>query len=107
MFKIVTFVPIKNALKVRKAMGDAGAGKLGNYHHASFSTKGIGRFIPSEGATPAIGKVGKLEEVEEEKIEVICEKEKVKDVILAIKKNHPYEEVPMEIYQLKEIEELS
>ncbi len=100
MFKIVTFVPVESAAKLRQAMGDAGAGDLGKYSHASFSTKGIGRFIPKKGARPAIGEIGKLEEVEEERIEVICEKEKVKDVIAAIKRVHPYEEIPLEIYQL-------
>lgn len=100
IFKIITFVPIPSADKVRKAMGDAGAGILGNYHHASFSSKGIGRFIPKEGAHPSIGEIGKLEEVEEERIEVICKKDKVKDVIAAIKKNHPYEEIPLEIYEI-------
>lgn len=100
MVKIVTFVPLKDAQKVRQAMGDAGAGVLGNYTHASFSSKGIGRFIPREGAHPAIGKIGELSEVEEERIEVICQKEKVKEVVAAIKKIHPYEEIPMEIYSL-------
>ncbi len=71
MYKIITFVPIKDAQKVRQAMGDAGAGVLGKYHHASFSTKGVGRFIPREGAHPTIGVVGKMSEVEEERIEVI------------------------------------
>lgn len=104
MYKIVTFVPIKDADKVRQAMGDAGAGVLGNYHHASFSTKGIGRFTPSTGAHPTIGKIGKLQEVEEEKIEVICEEEKIKDVIAAIKRTHPYEEVPLDVYQLVDID---
>ncbi len=100
MYKIITFVPVKDAEKVRKAMGDAGAGILGKYHHSSFSTKGIGRFIPGKGARPSIGKVGKQQEVEEEKIEVICQREKVKDVLAAIKKTHPYEEIPLEIYLL-------
>lgn len=106
MYKIVTFVPLKDAQKVREAMGDAGAGVLGKYHHASFSTRGIGRFIPSVGAYPTIGEVGKLEEVEEERIEVICERGKVKQVVEAIKQNHPYEEVPLEIYQLVDEENL-
>ncbi|MFH1535615.1 MAG: hypothetical protein ABIC96_00890 [Patescibacteria group bacterium] len=106
MFKIVTFVPIKDAPKIRQAMGDAGAGVLGNYTHASFSTKGIGRFIPKQGANPAIGQVGKLEEVEEERIEVICEKDKVKVVLAAVKRVHPYEEIPLEIYQLVDEETL-
>lgn len=100
MFKIITFVPVVVADKVRKAMGDAGAGVLGKYHHASFSTRGIGRFIPGKGAKPAIGKVGKPEEVEEERIEVICGSDKVKAVVAAIKATHPYEEIPLEIYQL-------
>lgn len=106
VIKIVTFVPIKDAQKVRRAMGDAGAGVLGNYHHASFSSKGIGRFIPSKGAHPAIGQIGKLEEVEEEKIEVICQKEKAKAVIEAIKRTHPYEEIPLEIYSLLSEDEI-
>jgi hypothetical protein len=106
MHKIITFVPIGHAQKMRQAMGDAGAGVLGNYHHASFSTKGVGRFIPDEGAKPSIGKVGQLEEVEEERIEVICDSEKVKDVVAAIRKNHPYEEVALEIYQLVDEENL-
>lgn len=100
--KIVVFVPITYANQVREAMGDAGAGvwELGKYHHTSFSSKGIGRFIPGEGAHPTIGEVGKMSEVDEERIEVICEEEKVKDVITAIKQKHPYEEIPLEIYQL-------
>lgn len=103
MLKIVTFVPVEYADKVRQAMGDAGAGVLGNYHHASFSSKGIGRFIPGEGARPTIGEIGKLEEVEEERIEVICQKEKVTEVVAAIRRVHPYEEVPIEVYQLVEV----
>lgn len=99
-YKIITFVPVADANKLRQVMGDAGAGVLGNYHHASFSTRGIGRFTPSEGAHPHIGKIGEESEVEEERIEVICEKEKLKDVIDAIKQNHPYEEIPLEIYEL-------
>ena len=106
MYKIITFVPIADANKVRQAMGDAGAGILGNYHHASFSTRGTGRFTSGEGAHPTIGEIGKMSEVEEERIEVICESDKVKDVVLAIKKNHPYEKVPLEIYQLVDEKEI-
>ncbi len=106
MFKIITFVPVKDVGKVRVAMGDAGAGVLGNYTHASFSTKGVGRFMPTAGARPAIGEVGKLEEVEEERIEMICQKEKLKAVVAAIRKAHPYEEIPLEIYELIDEEEL-
>lgn len=98
--KIVVFVPLTHADIVRKAMGDAGAGALGNYSHCTFSSKGIGMFKPLKGAHPNIGKVGKLETVKEERIETVCEKGKLKYVISAIKKVHPYEEVAMDVYPL-------
>lgn len=104
--KIVTFVPKSHTDMVRKAMGDAGAGAIGNYSHCSFSSKGIGRFKPLKGANPTIGEIGKSEEVDEEKIEMVCPKEKSKEVIAAIKKVHPYEEVAIDIYPLISEEDL-
>ena len=100
--KLVTFVPMTHADLVRKAIGDAGGGIEGNYTHCSFSTKGIGRFLPQEGAHPTIGEVGKFEEVEEERIEVTCDKKNIEHIISAIKSVHPYEEIPINIYQLIE-----
>ncbi len=99
--KIVLTVPESHADIVREAMGKAGAGKIGNYDFCSFSIKGIGRFRPTEGANPHIGQVGKAEEVVEERIEVICERSKVKEVVKAIKKVHPYEEIALDIYPLE------
>jgi len=101
--KIVVFVPESHTDIVREAMGRAGAGKIGNYTYCSFSSKGIGRFKPEEGAHPSIGEVGKFESVTEERIEVLCERDKAADVIRAIKKVHPYEEVALDIYPMEEI----
>lgn len=101
--KIVVFVPEAHADIVREAMGKAGAGNIGNYTHCSFSLKGIGRFKPVEGAHPNIGEVGKFESVSEERIETVCERHKLADVIKAIKEVHPYEEVALDIYPLEEI----
>lgn len=100
MVKIAVFVPLTHTEIVRKAIGDAGAGHIGNYSHCSFSSKGTGRFFPKEGANPNIGEVGKLEEVEEERIETICPRKMAAAVISAIKKVHPYEEVALDIYPL-------
>lgn len=98
--KIVVYVPVKDADTLRKVIGDAGAGIVGNYSHCSFSSKGIGRFFPKKGANPTIGEVGKLESVEEERIEFICPKDKMNEVIQTIKNNHPYEEVALDVYSL-------
>lgn len=94
------FAPETHAEAIRKAMGEAGAGLVGNYQHCSFSVKGIGRYIPLETAQPAIGQIGKLTEVAEERIETICYEKDLKRVIKAIKKVHPYEEVALDVYPL-------
>ena len=99
--KIVVFVPESHADAVRKAMGDAGAGAIGDYTHCSFSAKGIGRFTPLPGADPAIGRVGKPEEVVEERIEVISERAQAKKIVDAMKAVHPYEEVAFEVYSVE------
>jgi hypothetical protein len=100
-YKVVVYVPLTHSDAVRQAMGEAGTGKLGNYTFCSFSSRGIGRFNPQKGANPHIGEVGKFEEVEEERIEVSCGKDVLEDVISAIKKAHPYEEVALDLYSLE------
>lgn len=101
ILKIVVFAPESHADIIREVMGKAGAGKIGNYSYCSFSSKGIGRFKPEEGAHPNVGEVGKIELVVEERIETVCEREKLEDVVKAIKKVHPYEEVALDVWPLE------
>ncbi|MDO8657141.1 MAG: hypothetical protein Q7K55_00260 [Candidatus Levybacteria bacterium] len=98
--KIVVFVPETHADIVRDAMGKAGTGFIGNYKFCSFSVKGIGRFFSLQTAHPAIGKVGQLQEVAEERIETVCYKKDLEKIIKEIKKVHPYEEVAIDVYPL-------
>lgn len=100
LVKLVVFVPEENANEVRQALGEAGAGKIGEYSFCSYSIKGVGRFKPSENADPHIGSANKLEAVDEERIEVACEKEQAADIIQVIKDVHPYEEVVIDIYPM-------
>ena len=95
--KLRITVPMKNADEIRDVLGREGAGVQGSYRNCSFSYRGIGRFFPTTGAKPAIGNIGKLEEVEEEMIETICHKDLLEKIILAIKKAHPYEEPAIDI----------
>ncbi len=101
--KIVVFVPETHTDIVREAMGKAGAGKIGNYSYCTFSNKGVGRFKPDIGANPHIGEIGKFEEVQEERIETVCPREKLQEVIGAIKEVHPYDEVALDVYPLENI----
>jgi hypothetical protein len=100
MVKIVVTVPETDTKRLLEAIGDAGAGSIGNYTHCSFSSKGVGRFIPVDGANPAIGRIGKPEEVIEDRIEVTCNREILDKVISTIKSTHPYEEPVIDVYQL-------
>lgn len=97
-YKLVVFVPLSHAEVVREAIGMAGGGHMGAYSFCSFSSRGVGRFKPEAGAHPAIGTVGTLECVEEERIEVLVDEEHVKPVIEAMKRVHPYEEVAYDVY---------
>lgn len=98
--KIVTFAPLENADKIRYALGSAGAGVIGEYSFCSYSVVGKGRFTPSLAAQPHIGTKGVSEIVEEERIEVVCDRDKARVVIDAMKAVHPYEEVAFDIYPL-------
>ncbi|MFA5934132.1 MAG: hypothetical protein WC795_02850 [Candidatus Paceibacterota bacterium] len=102
--KLVIFVPLSHVDIVRQTLGEAGAGKIGNYDFCSFSTRGTGRFRGNENSNPAIGKAGELSSVEEERIEVVVPREILKDVIEKIKSVHPYEEVAFDIYPLEDYE---
>ena len=98
--KIQTYCPRDSADKVRLAIGEVGGGVIGNYTYCAFVSDGHGYFLPMEGSNPTIGEQGKIEKVAEVKIEFVCEEDKIKQVVEAIKGSHPYEEVPIEIYQL-------
>ena len=95
--KIFVTVPEENLEEVRIAMCDAGAGIIGNYTFCSTSVKSIGTFMPNDNANPYIGDNNKLEFVEEEKLEVICDIENVKKVIQKLRDVHPYEEPAIDI----------
>jgi dinuclear metal center YbgI/SA1388 family protein len=98
--KLVVFVPVSHEKAIRDALGQAGAGNIGNYSHCSFSTNGEGSFLPLDEADPFIGKKGQLEFVNEARIETIFPASLQKKVVLAMITAHPYEEVAYDIYPL-------
>ncbi len=103
IFKFAVYVPEDFAEKVRKAIFEAGAGKIGNYSETSFNIKGKGTFKPLEGTKPFIGKKGIREEVNEVKIETIVPERYLNKVLNEMKKNHPYEEPAYDLYEIKEV----
>ena len=98
--KIFVTVPKENLKEIRNAMCNAGAGIIGNYTFCTTTTNSTGTFLPNENAHPYIGNQKNLEFVQEEKLEVICNIEHVKNVITALRKVHPYEEPAIDIVPL-------
>lgn len=98
--KIIVTIPLENVDEVRNSICEAGAGIIGNYTHCSMSTKCVGTFKPTDEANPYIGEKNNLEFVDEEKLEVVCDFKKVKEVISILRKVHPYEEPAIDIIPL-------
>jgi dinuclear metal center YbgI/SA1388 family protein len=98
--KWVVFVPAGDANAVREAMFGAGAGQIGDYSHCSWSVSGTGQFLPHDGASPAIGSVGSIERVSEDRVEVIAPTRLRAHVLTAMRAAHPYEEPAFDIFAL-------
>ena len=98
--KLVTFCPKGNAVNVREAIFNAGAGHIGNYDNCSFNMEGSGSFRALEGSDPYVGEKGKLHFEEETRIESIYPVYLESNILQAMKLAHPYEEVAYDIYPL-------
>lgn len=98
--KIFVTIPVENVEEVRNAICEAGAGIIGNYDYCTSSVKSIGTFKPNDNANPYIGENNKMEFVEEEKLEVVCDINNVKNIITKLRKVHPYEEPAIDIIPL-------
>jgi dinuclear metal center YbgI/SA1388 family protein len=99
--KWVVFVPAGNAEAVRSAMFAGGAGQLGDYSQCSWSVSGTGQFLPGDGATPAIGSVGTLEQVAEDRVEMVAPASRRAAVLAGLRAAHPYEEPAFDVVALQ------
>ncbi|MGP4054153.1 Nif3-like dinuclear metal center hexameric protein [Mycobacterium sp. 4D054] len=99
--KWVVFVPVENAEAVRSAMFAAGAGQIGDYSQCSWSVAGTGQFLPGDGAVPAIGTVGTVEHVAEDRVEMVAPAARRGAVLAGLRAAHPYEEPAYDIVALQ------
>lgn len=99
--KIAVFVPEGHVERVRSAMANAGAGKIGEYSSCAFATPGHGSFRGSDLSTPVIGKAGQLEVVPEIRLEMAAPRSDVDGIVRAMKAVHPYEEVAYDVYRIE------
>lgn len=99
--KLVTFCPMIHAEEVREALFNAGAGHIGNYDACSYNTEGYGTFRALQGANPFVGKMNSIHNEAEVRIETIFPEWKLPELLEALHKTHPYEEVAYDIYPIE------
>ena len=98
--KLVVFVPVEGTQRLLDALADAGAGAIGDYDRCAWSTTGTGTFRPLEGADPAIGEVGRVEVLQEDRLEVVLPRRRRASVLRALLTTHPYEEPAYDLLEL-------
>lgn len=99
--KLFTFVPAADAEIVRSALFAAGAGHIGKYSECSFYHEGTGTFKGAADTDPYVGKPGERHAEGEIKVEVIFPAWMEGQVVQAMLKHHPYEEVAYDIVKLE------
>ena len=103
MYKLSVFIPESHLEPVKSAMFTAGAGRIGNYDCCSWQTLGQGQFRPLDNSQPFIGQQGKVEQVNEYKVEMVCDDNLINDTIAAMKQAHPYEEPAYDVWKLEKM----
>ena len=98
--KVVSYVPHDAVDAVRAAMGDAGAGTIGDYTHCSTSIENEGTFFGGTGSDPAVGAAGQLERVNERRLMMVSSNRNLAAVLAALRAAHPYEEPPVHVIPL-------
>ena len=99
--KLVVFVPVGDAEAVAEALAEAGAGRIGDYTQCTFRSPGTGTFLPGEESDPHIGERGRLEQVEEVRLETVVPAHLARAAVDAATAAHPYEEVALDVYPVE------
>jgi hypothetical protein len=98
--KLVVFVPADALERVRDAVFEAGAGRIGDYERCSWYAEGTGTFLGGQGTSPSIGEKGREERVAELRLETVFPAERHDEVVAALRRAHPYEEPAFDVYAL-------
>lgn len=102
-YKLVTFVPATDLDAVRRALWEAGCGRIGDYDQCGFVTAGTGSFHGSEASRPTIGEPGRFEETPELKLEVVCPKARLSAALAGLRAAHSYEEPAIDVLPLEAV----
>ncbi|MCA9289617.1 MAG: Nif3-like dinuclear metal center hexameric protein, partial [Phycisphaerales bacterium] len=99
--KIITFCPADAVDRIRDGLSTAGAGRIEAYTQCSFATAGTGTFRGDEGTHPTVGQRGRLERLDEIRLEMVCSRESLPLALVMLREFHPYETPPVEVHALQ------
>jgi dinuclear metal center YbgI/SA1388 family protein len=99
--KLTTYIPSAVADDLKEKLFKAGAGNIGNYSNCSFALEGTGSYKAGANSNPTIGEIGKTHFEKETMINVTYLKSSESNVLNALMKHHPYEEIAYEVYSLE------
>ncbi len=97
--KIITYGPAEWIDRIRTGLASVGAGVIGEYEICSIEIQAMGTYRGGERSNPVRGRRGRLERVEEVRLEMVCGDRGLAAAIDCIRSLHPYEEPPIEIYR--------
>jgi hypothetical protein len=101
---LVFYVPVDDTERVLAAVLATGAGAIGDYRDCAYITAGTGQFRPLAGARPAIGTVGDLETVAENRVELVLDRSLRGAVVAALRAAHPYEEPAFHVLEAVDVD---
>ena len=107
MYQLCFYVPESHLEKVKTALFEEGAGKLGKYDSCSWESEGIGQFRPLHGSSPFLGDRNKVEQVREFRVEMVCQDIYINSVLSKLLEVHPYETPAYSVCEIKTIEEFA
>lgn len=97
IYKVETYLPKEALENIKSGLYSLGFGKVGKYDCCLTWYEVQSSWRPMSGANPYLGSIGEIELAPEYKLEFRCSEKDLKDAIATIKKNHPYEEVCINI----------
>ena len=106
MYKLSFFVPETHVEEVKEALFKQGAGTIGDYDCCAWQVLGEGQFRPLQGSQPFLGERHQITKVTEYKVEMVCDKLLIEQVVKTLLHTHPYQQPAYEVYQILTLDEL-
>lgn len=91
LLKVCFYVPETHLEIVKDALFQVGAGKIGNYDRCCWQIEGQGQFRALDGSDAFIGELNEVMYLKEFKVEMMCDKKHIDEVVRILKETHPYE----------------